>query len=261
MNAAAIAPGQVSLINNGGATSGEVLFKSLKNGKGVALADLSNTDEIDAQLSADTGNSIRLGSDNGLFVSVSGPAPVSDLVTYLLANGMPVTKNVAWGMGGPSLDALAANKVAMGAAVTVGTEPFTLFTVAAGTYDIEMQQNWLWLSGVTTGVGAGCSINLMKFTLAADLTTVTAITSVGVFQSLFSNANTAQQVVQRSVFRDIVMGADPLTQYGIVGQFVNGLANQTASLPTFASSVNPSAGNVVNQYTNAGLMVRFTPKF
>jgi hypothetical protein len=48
MNAAAITAGQVSLINNGGATSGNMLFKSLENGTGVRLTDHSNTIEIDA---------------------------------------------------------------------------------------------------------------------------------------------------------------------------------------------------------------------
>ncbi|MGF6604654.1 hypothetical protein P3T23_009410 [Paraburkholderia sp. GAS448] len=258
-NAAVITGQQVSLINQGGATSGSILLKSLASGTGVALTDHSNNIEIDVALSADAGNVLTVGSDHGLFVPATGPVPAADVVNYLRANGQTIIRSVAWGMGSPAITK-GPGKVALGASVTVGTEPFTLLTIAAGTYDIEVEQNWQWLSGVTAGNAAGSHINLMKFTLGADLTTVQSITSMKVFQSLYANANTVQQVAQRSVFHDVVIVADPLVQYGMVAYFVNGQTSQSASLSYYATSVNPSDGTVAVSATSGGLTVRFTPK-
>jgi hypothetical protein len=50
---------QIPLINQGGATSGNILLKSLQNGGGVALTDHSNNIEIDIALSADARNCSR----------------------------------------------------------------------------------------------------------------------------------------------------------------------------------------------------------
>lgn len=259
LDAASIGAGPVLLINQGGATSGNILLKSLENGTGVALTDHSSNIEIDIALSANAGNVITVGSDHGLFVPATGPASAADVVSYLRANGTPITKTVVWGMGSLVI-AHGPGNVAASASVTVGTESFTLLTIAAGTYDIEMAQNWQWLSGVTTGNAAGSSINLMKSTLGSDLTTVQSITSMNVFQSLFANANTVQQVAQRSVFHDVVIAANPLVQYGMVAQFINGQASQSASLSSYVASVNPSDGTVATASPSAGLTVRFTPK-
>jgi hypothetical protein len=228
----------------------------IKAGPGTGVA---KDGTIGIALSADAGNIIGVGSDKGLFVSATPPAPASDEVGYLRANGTPITRNVAWGMGGPQVTP-GPRKVVIGASVTVGSEPFTLLIIAGGTYDIEMEQNWQWSSGTTVGNAAGSSINLMKFTLSPDLSTVQSITSMNVSQSLFANANTTQLVAQRSLFHDVVIDANPLVQYGVVGQFVNGQANQTAAMSNYVSSVSPSDGSVLTLYVSPGLKLRFTPK-